>query len=76
MVVHTTKEVVTSDHKNELVGRQWLLLDKVMVIVGIYLLCFDQSAVPEVYQRCAEIKDQNENSASSVRLANNLLEIH
>ena len=27
-------------------------------------------------QRCADIKEQNENSASSVRLANNLLELH
>ena len=29
-----------------------------------------------MYQRCEEIKEQNENSASSVRLADNLLELH
>ena len=47
-----------------------------MDIVGNYLLCCDQSGVPEVDQRCEDIKDQNENSASSVRLANNLPEMH
>ena len=76
VVVHTMKVVVASAHKNELVGRQWLLSDAVMDIVGIYLFCCDQSAVPEADQRCGEIKEKNENSASSVRLANNLLEPH
>ena len=47
-----------------------------MDIVGIYLFCCDQLAVTEVYQRCEEIKEKDEKSASSVRLANNLLEIH
>ena len=42
VVVHTMKDVVASVHKNELVGRQWLLLDSLMEIVGIYLLCCDQ----------------------------------
>ena len=46
-----------------------------MDIVGIYLFCCDQSAVPEVDHRCEDIKEQNENSASSMRLVNNLLEI-
>ena len=46
VVVHTMKEVVASFHKNELVGRRWLLSDAVMEIVGIYLLCCDQSSVP------------------------------
>ena len=32
--------------------------------------------MPEVDQRCAEIKEQNENSASYLMLANNLLDIH
>ena len=32
--------------------------------------------MPEVDQRCEYIKDQNENSASSMRLANKLLEFH
>ena len=47
-----------------------------MEILGIYLFCCDQSSVPEVDQSLAEIKDQNENYASSVRLADNLLELH
>ena len=47
-----------------------------MDIVGLYLLCCDQSLVTEVDQRCEEIKEQNENSASSARLATNLLELH
>ena len=47
-----------------------------MDIVSIYLFCCDKSVVPEVYQMCVDIKEQNENSASSVRLANNLLDIH
>ena len=47
-----------------------------MDIVGLYLFCCDQSAVPEVDHRCAEIKEQNENSASSVRLSNHLIELH
>ena len=68
--------VVVIIHKNELVGRRWLFHDAVMVIVGLYFFCCDQSAVPEVDQRCEDIKDNNENSASSVRLANNLLELH
>ena len=32
--------------------------------------------MPEANQRCEEIKEQNENSASSVRFTNNLLEPH
>ena len=47
-----------------------------MEIVGLYLFCCDQSEVPEVDQRCADIKEQNENSASSVELANNILGVH
>ena len=47
-----------------------------MEIVGIYLFCCDQSEVPEVDQRCVDIKDQNENSASYLKLAKNLIEIH
>ena len=47
-----------------------------MDIVGLYFLCCDQSAVPEMDQRCEEIKEQNGNSASSVGLINNLLELH
>ena len=53
-----------------------MLYDSVMDIVGIYLFCCDQVVAPEVDQRCEEIKEQNKNSASSVRLANNLLGIH
>ena len=70
------KEVVARVHKNELVGRPWLFLYAVMEIVGLYFFCYDQSAVTELDQSCEEIKEQNENAASSVRLANNLLEIH
>ena len=47
-----------------------------MDIVGIYLFCCDQSAVLEANQICGEINEQNENSASSVRFTNNLLEPH
>ena len=47
-----------------------------MDIVGLYLFFCDQISVPEVDQMCAEIKDQNEKYASSVRLANNMLEFH
>ena len=32
--------------------------------------------MPELDLRCEDIKEKNENSASSVRLANNLLEFH
>ena len=63
MVVHTMKEVVASVHKNELVGRQWLLSDTVMDIVGLYLFCCDQSAMTEVDKRWSEIKYYNEKSA-------------
>ena len=42
MVVHTTKEMVVSVHKNELVYRKWLLLDALLDIVGVYLFCCDQ----------------------------------
>ena len=76
VVFHSMKEVVASVHKNELVGRRWLLSDAVMEIFGIYLFWCDQSAVAEVYQRCAEIKYDNENSVSSMRIANNLLGLH
>ena len=65
-------EVVESIHKSELVGRQWLLPDAVMDIFDIYLFCCDQSAATKTYQRCVEIKEQNKNPTSSVRLANNL----
>ena len=70
------KEVVAGVHKNELVVRPWLLSDAVMDIVGVYLFCCDQSAVTELDQRFAYMREHNDNSASSVRLANNLLEIH
>ena len=53
VVFHTMKEVVAIIHKNELVGRRWLLSDSLMEIVVIYLLCCDQSLVHEVDQRCA-----------------------
>ena len=66
MVVHTMKELVVSIHKNEFGGSQWLLSDAVIDIVGLYPSFCDQSAVPEVYQRCGEIKEHNKNSASSV----------
>ena len=70
------KEVVAIIHKNELMGRQLLSTDAVMDIVGIYLFCCDQSSVPEVDHVCAFIKKQHQNSESSMRLANNLLELH
>ena len=35
VAVHAMKEVVAIVHKNELVGRRWLLLDAFMDIVGI-----------------------------------------
>ena len=65
-----------SVHKNGLVGRQCLLLDALMDIVGLYLFYFDKSEVPEVDYRCAEIKEKNKNSASFMKLENNLLEVH
>ena len=55
------KEVVASIHKNELVGRRWLLSYALMEIVVIYLLFCDQSLVHEVDQRCAYIKENNQN---------------
>ena len=70
------KEVVASIHKNELVGRRWLLSYALMEIVVIYLLFCDQSLVHEVDQRCAYIKENNENCASSVSFTNNLIELH
>ena len=76
VVFHTMKEVVAIIHKNELVGRRWLLSDALMEIVVIYLLCCDQSVVHEVDQRCAYIKENNENCASSVSFTNNLIELH
>ena len=57
-------------------GRQWLLLDVFMEIIGLYLLCCDKSAVPEVNKRCADIKENSENSVSSVRVSNNRLGFH
>ena len=69
------KEVVASIHKNELVGRRWLLSYALMEIVVIYLLFCDQSVVHEVDQRCAYIKENNEKSVSSVGLTNNLLDL-
>ena len=54
-----------------------------MVIAGCinghfwaFIFWCDQSAVPEVDLRCADIKEKNEKSSSSVRIINNLLEIH
>ena len=44
-----------------------------MVIVGF---SNGQSVMPEVYQMCEDIQEQNEKSTSSVRLSNKLLEIH
>ena len=76
VVVHAMKEVVASIHRSELEGRRWLLLDELMEIVGLYFFCYDQSAATEADQSCEDIKEQNENAASSVRLANNLLELH
>ena len=67
---------MASVHKNELVGSLWLLLDSVIDIVEIYLFCCGKSAFPEVDNKCAEIREQNEKSASSVRIANILLEFH
>ena len=48
-------EVVAIVHKNELVGRRWLLSDSVMDIVVIYIFCCDQSEVSEFDQICAKI---------------------
>ena len=47
-----------------------------MDIVEMYLLYCDPSVVSKVYHKCEDIKEHNENSASSVRLANNLIDIH
>ena len=75
-MVNTMKNAVASVHKNELVGKRLLFSDAKMYIVRLYLFCSDQSAVHEVNLRFEDIKDQNENSALSVRLANNLLGVH